>query len=81
MSVTIVGRAAAASPLQTVSVIIAVSLQAGSLGFLGAATVIGIKDLARRARPAVWPILGALSLPIAFVVRMPMVALVWAVTG
>lgn len=75
---TIGGAAAPASPTQTVSFVAATLCQAAAIACLGAATVVGILGLTRRARPVVWPLLSALAFPIALVILMPMVALVWA---
>lgn len=75
---TLGGVAAPASALQTVSFVAATICQAAAIACLGAATVVGIIGLSRRVRPVVWPILSVLAFPIAVVILIPMVAVVWA---
>lgn len=74
---TLGGFAVAGSGSQVAFFVAAVFLQAAAVACLGAATLLGIVFLCRKARPLVWPLLSALSIPIAFVIWLPMVAVVW----
>lgn len=75
---TIGGVAAPASLTQTISFVTSVFLQTGAIACLLGATLVGINGLRRKVRPLVRPLVSALALPIAFIIWMPMVVVVWA---
>lgn len=78
---TLGGMAEPGSTPQTVSFIASVFVQVAAVSCIGAATVVGIIGLTRKARPIVWPVLSVLSIPIALAVWFPMVVVVWILVG
>lgn len=75
------GPAVPGSATQTAAFVVAVFLQVFAAGFLLSAMILGIRQLVQRVRPVVWPILATLSLPIAFVLWMPLVFVVFLILG
>lgn len=68
---TLLGPAEAGSGAQLGVMVAAVTFQAGAVACLLTAMILGIVALAQGARPVVWALLAALSIPIA-VVMLPL---------
>lgn len=75
------GPLAPGTPGQTPLLIAGVFLQFAAVAALLTATVVGIAALVRRARPLVWPLLAALAVPIAALIWLPMVFVVYLLVG
>lgn len=75
------GPLASDAPGRTPILILGVFLQFAAVSALLTATIVGIAGLVRRTRPLVWPLLAALAVPIAALIWLPMVFVVYLIVG
>lgn len=68
-------------PAQRPILALAAFLQFAAVGLLLAATIVGVRNLARKSRQRVWAVLSSLAFPLAVLFWMPAIFIVWRTIG